>query len=182
MVRKRVWEITAALALLLTLGAIGGGAWHYHSLNRSLATALDIDDAEKALQLLRKGANPTVQGADGRTVLTVAAKMSDQDLLQAGLKRGLSVNSQDEYGLTPLMWAASQGSEEIVGDLLAAGADPGLRASSGHSALGLAMLVGKVTMKTSARGFGLSIEKPLRPRRPAERKIITLLRKAKARL
>ena len=181
MVWKRVCEVAATLALLLVLVAVGAGAWHYHRLNQSLATALDHDDADQALHLLRAGANPAMRGADGSSVLTVAAKTSDPNLLKVGLTRGVPVNSRDDYGLTPLMWAASQGTERVVGDLLAAGADPSLRASSGHSALGLAMLVGKATMKTSARGLGLSIEKPRQPRSRAERKIISLLRKADAR-
>jgi ankyrin repeat protein len=182
MVRKRVWEVGAALGLLLVLLAAGGGAWHFHSLNQALAAALDGDDAEKALQLLQRGARPTVRGSDGRTVLTVAATVGDPDLLASGLTRGVGVDIPDGYGLTPLMWASANGMDRVARDLLAAGADPNLRASSGHSALGLATLVGKATMRTATGINGLSIEKSRAHRSPGERETISVLRRAKAHL
>lgn len=54
------------------------------------------------------------------------------------LKRGADVNASDPGGFTPLMFAANLGLIENVKLLLAHGADPTLKSSSGESALSLA--------------------------------------------
>ena len=49
---------------------------------------------------------------------------------------GASINAQDDFGFTPLMYAATIdfGSTELVKTLLRAGADPAIRNADGRNA------------------------------------------------
>ena len=49
------------------------------------------------------------------------------------MKRGMSVNAQDDQGNTPLHYAYYQGRQDIVDRLIAYGADPGIRNNDGDT-------------------------------------------------
>jgi hypothetical protein len=49
------------------------------------------------------------------------------------MKRGMSVNAQDDRGNTPLHYAYYQGRQDVIDRLIAYGADPGIRNSDGET-------------------------------------------------
>ncbi len=53
--------------------------------------------------------------------------------IDACMKRGMSVNAQDDQGNTPLHYAYYQGGQDIVDRLIAYGADPGIRNNDGDT-------------------------------------------------
>ena len=133
--RKRTWELLSGLVLLLAVAGLGGAYFRHLSDNRELVRAIEGSDWKRAGLLLKRGADARLQDGSGATVLTLAAKTGDPDLLRAGLARGLDPNALDHYRMTPLMWAASHGSTEVVEALLAAGADLRARTPEGYPAL-----------------------------------------------
>ena len=80
---------------------------------------------------------PEVQAT---TELFNAVKVGDSSSLSELLSLGADVNSQDQYGQTPLMYAASEGGNaNLVDALLAQGANVNATSASGWSALMFAM-------------------------------------------
>ena len=55
--------------------------------------------------------------------LLEASENGDEGVVVQLLSEGAHINATDEYGLTPLMWAASSGHERVVGLLLENRAD-----------------------------------------------------------
>jgi len=62
-------------------------------------------------------------------------------IVEALLDAGANLEAPSETG-TPLLWAAGSGSQEVVGQLLAAGADPNARAADGVTAMLMAAASG----------------------------------------
>lgn len=77
----------------------------------------------------------------GLTVASCAAPMSLHEAVVHGnvsridmcMKRGMSVNAQDDKGNTPLHYAYYQGRQDIVDRLIAYGADPKIRNNDGDT-------------------------------------------------
>lgn len=67
--------------------------------------AIDRDDAKVIWQML-SDADVTLTNDKGKTALMAAAKLGDQELLQALLSRGLSLEDRSFTGGTALMYAA----------------------------------------------------------------------------
>jgi ankyrin repeat protein len=79
--------------------------------------------------LLDAGAEPTRWHPDGETPLMAAARTGRVDAVKLLLSHGSFVNASDPYQEeTALMWASAEGHLEVVNTLLAAGADPNLKA------------------------------------------------------
>jgi ankyrin repeat protein len=75
-----------------------------------------------ALYLLSKGASVNASRADGITVLMLAARMGDPNLIRELLRCKAVVNAKDNDGATPLIYAAREGNREAGRLLLASGA------------------------------------------------------------
>ena len=86
--------------------------------------------------LLARGADANALDGNGSTPLHNAASGGSTDVITVLLDRGARIDAAERNsGATPLMLAASLSRTAAVALLLARGADPGLRDSSGHTAL-----------------------------------------------
>jgi uncharacterized protein len=117
-------EMTKAL---LAAGAAVNVANHYGVT--PLLQASRNGDAELIRALLDAGADPTRWHAEGETPLMAASRTGRLDAVRLLLSHGSFVNAADPFQEeTALMWASAEGYGEIVKALLAAGADPNLKA------------------------------------------------------
>ena len=89
-----------------------------------LIIALRADDSDWTGFLLRKGADPNLQGAGGDTPLIAAAKSGFDEAVGWLLGLGAKVDGTNRKGETPLIIAVQQRDERMVKALLDAGADP----------------------------------------------------------
>jgi ankyrin repeat protein len=79
---------------------------------------------------------------DGYTALMRAAETGRLLTVRGLLKRAVNVNALDSFGRTALMMAAAQGHVKVVKVLLAADADPNLRAFNFHMGDYTALMAG----------------------------------------
>jgi ankyrin repeat protein len=123
----------------------------------ALTEAVIHAERETVRLLLDKGASVKVRtGALAYPVLAMAAMRGDVEIARVLLEKGAEVNAADTNGMTPLMWAASNdaGNQELVGLLLAAGADPKMAAKSGETALTAALRRGETPVAAILRKAG----------------------------
>lgn len=86
--------------------------------------------------LLKKGVDLHWRSSRGETVLFPAACSRDKELVKYLLDQGCDVNAWDDWGLTPLIWAATADNNlEVTELLLKAGADVNHRTKGGQTAL-----------------------------------------------
>jgi len=112
---------------LLAAGATVDSANHYGVT--PLLQASRNGDVEVMRALLDAGAEPTRWHPDGETPLMAAARTGRVDAVKLLLSHGSFINASDPYQEeTALMWASAEGHLEVVNTLLAAGADPNLKA------------------------------------------------------
>jgi len=122
---------------------------------KPLVVAMQYRHTAAALALLERGADITVRDRSGNTMLHVAAQAGDMDVVRALLARGADPNARTAKASaaagarggggggrgapageqTPLMLAARGDHEAVMRALVAAGADPTLRAQDGSSLL-----------------------------------------------
>lgn len=69
-----------------------------------------------------------------------AAKKGNLELVNSLLENGIDVNSRDENGWTPLMWASCKRHVKLISTLLEKGADINAKDKEGHTALIIALL------------------------------------------
>lgn len=89
-----------------------------------LIIAIRGDDSDWTGFLLRKGADPNLQGAGGDTPLIAAAKAGFDQAVSWLLGLGAKVDGTNRKGETPLIIAVQQRDSHMVKQLLDAGADP----------------------------------------------------------
>jgi uncharacterized protein len=92
--------------------------------------------------LLRAGVNPNILVHQEQSLLVVAIKKDNPDLVRQLIAYHVDLNHQDKTGATPLMWAANQRRVEIIEILLNAGADRTIRNQGGLTAADIAKLSG----------------------------------------
>jgi ankyrin repeat protein len=149
--RKRLWEIGAAVALLLAVGVVAAGFLYQWERQRRLDAELvalltasqNISRSERAqiLSLIRQGASVHRRGEGGWTVLMEAAAANDLVLLREALARGADVNATGDAGGTALMVAAWNGRLASVQLLVEHGADVLQKDIDGDTALSIARQV-----------------------------------------
>ncbi|MEK6325325.1 MAG: ankyrin repeat domain-containing protein [Acidobacteriota bacterium] len=124
-----------------------------------LAFATFEDDAALVEYLIERGADPNELDADRISILGLATIGNHTATVQALLRLGAKVNHVDNYGMTPLLYAASinYGDTAVLEKLIAAGADLKAKTKEGLTALDLAKSYNHETMadllarKTAAR-------------------------------
>lgn len=89
-----------------------------------LIIAIRGDDSDWTGFLLRKGADPNMQGAHGDTPLIAAAKSGFDEAVGWLLGMGAKVDGTNRSGETALIIAVQQRDAKMVKTLLDAGADP----------------------------------------------------------
>ncbi len=89
--------------------------------------------------LLEQNAELNVIDQYGNNALWAACYADNSDCIAALIQAGININHQNSTsGATALMFAASSGREQVVEQLLAAGADPTLKSHDDFTALDLA--------------------------------------------
>lgn len=88
-----------------------------------------------ALYLLKKGAAPNPERADGATPLMLAAANGHTNLMARLLQKSCDPNQKDHDGATALIYAARLGQTAAAGMLLKAGAEVDAADSQGRTAL-----------------------------------------------
>ena len=81
--------------------------------------------------------------ADTAEDLLTAARIGDTARVRSLLQPAINLEVKGKDGKTPLIWAAQEGRTEVVGLLLAHGADPRARDNDGLSAYDLALVSSK---------------------------------------
>ena len=113
--------------------------------------------------LIGKGANPNEVDDDKISVLSWASIANNAGMVQSLLAKGAQVNHVDNFGMTPLLYAASIdfGDTSVLETLIGAGADVSAKNKEGLTALDLAksyrhqamanLLAGKTNALTGVR-------------------------------
>ena len=74
-----------------------------------------------------------------------AIKSNDINKVRMLLLNGKEIDTTDEEGMTPLMWAAQAQLPEMVELLLEMGANPKLKDNLGYDAMGIACFNGEIS-------------------------------------
>ena len=118
--------------------------------NASSPDAAALLDAVKAgrtaevAEMLASGAPPSAAEPDGTTALHWAIHRDDRDAARALLDAGADVSATNRYGIAPIMVAATNGHEAILGLLLDSGADPNAATPEGETVVMTATRTGSV--------------------------------------
>lgn len=115
--------------------------WFYGHSSISWGPIINLfgDSSPEVIQmLLRAGADPNASDSEGATPLMYAAESSKAGtgILRALVDGGANLNEQDDQRRTALMRAVDKYRVDAVRFLITAKADPNLRDSHGHTALG----------------------------------------------
>lgn len=95
------------------------------------------------LDLLKQGVEqPDARDLDGATLLTLAARAGELQVVRELLRRGADVDRIGLHGHTPLGVASASGRDPVIQDLLRAGAGVDVPSATGQSALHLAAMGG----------------------------------------
>jgi uncharacterized protein len=125
-----LWRLrVGVVAICVAAGSFVGAA------EPNLIEAVERGDRAAALQLLAKGADPNVPGADGTTAVMWAAANDDPELVRALIRAGANVKLKNHFGTSALTEAAIIGSAPVIDALLKAGADANTRNPEGETPL-----------------------------------------------
>ena len=90
----------------------------------AVADAVQRQDTQAVLSLLKTRADVNAPQGDGTTALHWAAYLADAEMTTLLVRAGANVNARNSLGVTPLALAAQQGSAVVIEQLLEAGAEP----------------------------------------------------------
>ena len=109
-----------AAGLLLTVGV----SVAVNAQDARLASAAERGDRSAVQNLLDYGADVNGPQPDGATALRWAAHWDDLPMVAALIAAGPDLDAANDYGVTPLALAATNGSAEVLDVLLRAAANP----------------------------------------------------------
>ena len=124
----------ARAALVTSVLAIAGHGTAF-AADAQLADAAERRQADVVATLLDQGLDADAPQPDGATALHWAAHWNDLAKANQLMAAGANVNVINEYGVTPLFLAATNGSDEMVDLLIEGGADPNIALPSGETPL-----------------------------------------------
>jgi ankyrin repeat protein len=110
----------------------------------TLMTAAWRGDTDKIRELRPKPAELEQKDGVGQTSLSLACRASQINAAKTLLRLGAKVNTQQENGYSPLMWASKNGDPALVAILIGAGANIGLLSADNLNALALAISGGSL--------------------------------------
>lgn len=112
LVRRLVLFLLLALALPASAG-----------IYDDILAAANRDDTAKVIDLLKRGMDVNTADPSGNTLLMIAARNGNSDLLDFLLRNRSNILKRNKYGDSAIMAAAFRGHAGIVRRLLDAGAD-----------------------------------------------------------
>ncbi len=115
--QRRVW--LAATVLAVCAMPVDAAT----TADQEFVHALERGDLDGAARLIAWGVNVNAQRSDGKTLLILAAKVSDVILVRDLIAAGADVNANTSNGGTALMFAAIRGDTQTQKALIDAGAD-----------------------------------------------------------
>ena len=140
---------------LLALGllALGAGCT---SLESNLILAASKGEIKDVKTILAQGANINAKDEGlGTTALIIAARNGHTHVVRALLKENAEVNAvDDELGFTALMYATREGLTEMTRILLDNNADVNITTKRGMTALGIAVINGRSTIRKQLQEAG----------------------------
>lgn len=158
----------------LIMAACGG---HDAVVRRLAAAGVDLDDdsygltalecalrsfeGDVALLLVELGADPLLcehEYKKGLTLLSLAVRQNNHNLVMNLLEDGVPVNTVDDFGITALMVAAMNARVDLAKALLRQGADPLIKDLSGRTSLTLAAERGWLDMVLALLDDGTDVE------------------------
>lgn len=122
--------ILATMALFLVLPAESKPGRPNPSPAERLALAVRLNDLDKALQQLKRGADVDTRAEDGRTILMLAAAQGKVVALKKIKAKGANLDLQDNEGRTALMHASPDPGTMLF--FLNAGANTALKDKQGR--------------------------------------------------
>lgn len=131
--------------------------------NRELMRAIEMGQSAQVLALTRFGGHVPIDKVTGQTALHFAATFNNLDVTRALLINGLSLNTVDAKGNTPLHEAARVGNEPMMQFLSQAGGFGGLRNREGLTPAELLARVRHRNSRTRPQSTFQPIGSPLEP-------------------
>lgn len=113
------FRLICRLALIAVL-MCSGGAWA--GIYDDILVAANQDDTVKVIDLLKRGMDVNTADQSGNTLLIIAARNANLDLLDFLLRNRSNVLKRNKYGDSAIMVAAFRGHVPAVRRLLDAGA------------------------------------------------------------
>ncbi|XP_022778539.1 uncharacterized protein LOC111320115, partial [Stylophora pistillata] len=113
--------------------------------NTPLAYAAACGQIEAVNCLLEHGADPSLKGQDGWSLLHFAAQSGNVTIIDTMLSKGLNIDSRGETrGLTPLLVSLKNDKLEAAKHLIVKGANVSLKFKAEMNALSIAAITGSV--------------------------------------
>jgi uncharacterized protein len=135
--------LVGACVALLALGIASRG-WAAAIDVRLVDAAKRQDRAAVRALIKDKSVDVNARHPDGATALLWAAQWDDLETTDILIRAGADVATTNDYGMSPLAIAATNGSSGMIRRLLKAGANPNTAVPSGETALMSAALTGRV--------------------------------------
>jgi hypothetical protein len=141
--RHHHWTVKLADAEAPTAFMMACGAEWIDADGKAMWRRNGPDDVRLVQGMLAHGATVKAASSGGATALLAAVKCDRPRTVALLLSHGGNVNAQDWLGLTPLYWIVAQvvvgrGDKEILGALLAHGAEPNIADKHGQTPLMIA--------------------------------------------
>lgn len=106
-------------------------------LEPQLMEAIDANNFEKTLTLLKEGANVNYQGEKGNTPLIRSLTCEDQRIFKLLINSGANINLSTNNGYTPLLFSCMRNNTELVKYFIAKGSNIHQKTKNGWTAITL---------------------------------------------